>query len=260
MSSETAGLLQSMIMSGSQAPADVAPSGRFATTRWSVVCAAGREDSAARSALASLCEIYWYPLYAFLRRRGCSREEAEDVTQAFFARLLERGWVRSADRNRGRFRTFLLTALSRSLGKERDKWRAVKRGGGRMQLSIDFDEGESRYRLEPVDDQTPDRLFERRWAMTVLDRVLVRLEDEYADEPARTVRFAALKPLMTAAPEAVPYAIVAERLGMSESAVKVAVHRLRKRYRELLRDEVAQTVSDPSAIEQELADLRAAIS
>ncbi|MGC1275123.1 MAG: sigma factor [Planctomycetaceae bacterium] len=245
-------------MTGSQT-ADLAPSGRFATTRWSVVCAAGREDSAARLALASLCETYWYPLYAFLRRRGCSREEAEDVTQAFFARLLERGWVRSADRDRGRFRTFLLTALSRFLGKERDKRRAAKRGGGRTPLSLDFEAGESRYQLEPVEEQTPDRLFERRWAMTVLDRVLVRLEEEHADDPARTAKFAALKPLMTAATEAAPYATVATTLGMTEGAVKVAVHRLRKRYKELLHDEVAQTVSDPAAIAQELADLRAAL-
>lgn len=247
-------------MTGSQAAAGIPHAGRFATTRWSVVCAAGREDSAARLALASLCETYWYPLYAFLRRRGCSREEAEDVTQAFFARLLERGWVRSADRDRGRFRTFLLTALSRYLGKERDKQRAIKRGGGRMRLSIDFDAGESRYRLEPAVEQTPDRLFERRWAMTVLDRVLVRLEEEHADDPVRTAKFAALKPLMTAAPDAAPYATIAVELGMTEAAVKVAVHRLRKRYKELLHDEVAQTVSDPTAIDQELADLRAALA
>ena len=234
-------------------------SGRFATTRWSVVCAAGREDSVARAALASLCETYWYALYVFLRRRGCSREEAEDVVQAFFARLLERGWVRSADRDRGRFRTFLLTALVRFLGKERDRQHAARRGGGRMFFSLDFDAGELRYQREPVDQQTPDRLFDRRWAMTVLDRVLARLEDEHADTSTRAAKFAALKPLMTAAPDADPYATVAASLDMTEAAVKVAVHRLRKRYKELLRDEVAQTVSDPASIEQELADLRAAL-
>jgi DNA-directed RNA polymerase specialized sigma24 family protein len=234
-------------------------SGRFATTRWSVVCAAGREDSVARAALAALCETYWYPLYVFLRRRGCGREEAEDVTQAFFARLLERGWVRSADRDRGRFRTFLLTALVRFLGKERDKQHAAKRGGGRLRLSLDFEQGELRYQREPVDDQTPDRLFERRWAMTVLDRVLGRLEDEHADDPQRAAKFAALKPLMTSSTDAAPYTAVAASLDLTEAAVKVAVHRLRKRYRDLLRDEVAQTVSDPAAIEQELADLRAAL-
>lgn len=232
---------------------------RFATTRWSVVCAAGKEDTAAHAALAALCETYWYPLYAFLRRRGCPREEAEDVTQAFFARLLERGWVRSADRDRGRFRTFLLTALTRFLSKERDKARAEKRGGGRAKLSLDFEAGESRYRLEPSDEGTPDRLFERRWAMTVLDRVLARLEEEHADDPAKAAKFAALKPLMTASDAAAPYAEVAATLGMSEGAVKVAVHRLRKRYKELLRDEVAHTVSDAAAVEQELADLRAAL-
>jgi RNA polymerase sigma factor (sigma-70 family) len=231
---------------------------RFATTRWSVVCAAGRDDSAAGAALAALCETYWYPLYAFLRRRGCSREEAEDVTQAFFARLLERGWVRSADRDRGRFRTFLLTALTRFLAKERDKNHAAKRGGGRARLSLDFEAGETRYSLEPADEQTPDRLFERRWALTVLDRVLGRLEEEHGDEPGRAAKFAALKPLMTSA-DAAPYAEVGAALGMSEGAVKVAVHRLRKRYKELLREEVAQTLSDPAAVEQELADLRAAL-
>lgn len=232
---------------------------RFATTRWSLVCAAGKEDSAANAALAALCETYWYPLYAFLRRRGCSREEAEDVVQAFFASLLERGWVRSADRDRGRFRTFLLTTLSRFLGKERDKARAEKRGGRRTRLSLDFDAGESRYRLEPTDEQTPDRLFERRWALTVLDRVLARLEEEHGDSPTRAAKFAALKPLLTVSEGASPYADVAETLDMTEGAVKVAVHRLRRRYKELLRDEVAQTVSDPQAVDQELNDLRAAL-
>ena len=232
---------------------------RFATTRWSLVCAAGKEDSNARDALASLCETYWYALYAFLRRRGCSREEAEDVTQAFFARLLERGWVRSADRERGRFRTFLLTALNRFLTKERDKAHAAKRGGRRTRLSLDFEAGETRYRLEPADEQTPDRLFERRWALTVLDRVLSRLENEHADSPARAVKFAALKPLMTAADSTESYAAVGTILDMTEGAVKVAVHRLRKRYKELLREEVAQTVCDPAAVDQELADLRAAL-
>jgi len=231
----------------------------FATTRWTLVCAAGREDSAARQALAALCESYWYPLYAFLRRRGCSRDDAEDVTQAFFAKLLERGWVRSADRDRGKFRTFLLTALNRFLLKERDKAAAAKRGGVRTRLSLDFEAGECRYRLEPSDEQTPDRLFERRWAMTVLDQSLVRLEAEHASDPAKAAKFAALKPLLTAAEGASPYAAVAEQLDMTEAAVKVAVHRLRKRYKQVLREEVAQTVSDPAAVEQELADLRAAI-
>ncbi|MDQ3330848.1 MAG: sigma-70 family RNA polymerase sigma factor, partial [Planctomycetota bacterium] len=218
--------------------------GRFATTRWSLVCAAGKEDSAAKRALAALCETYWYSLYAFLRRRGCSREEAEDVTQAFFANLLERGWVRSADRDRGRFRTFLLTALTRFLSKERDKATSAKRGGGRTKLSLDFEAGENRYRLEPADEQTPDRLFERRWALTVLDKALARLEGEHSVEPAKAARFAALKPLLTAADDANPYAAVGKALDMTEGAIKVAVHRLRKRYKELLRDEVAQTVSD----------------
>ncbi len=231
----------------------------FATTRWSLVCAAGKEDSAAKQALAALCESYWYPLYAFLRRRGCNREEAEDVTQAFFANLLARGWVRSADRDRGRFRTFLLTALNRFLSKERDKAYAAKRGGGRTRLSLDFEAGENRYRLEPADEQTPDRLFERRWAMTVLDQALVRLEAEHASDASRIAKFAALKPLLTAADGASPYATVAAELDMTEAAVKVAVHRLRKRYKEVLREEVAQTLSDPTAVEQELADLRAAI-
>lgn len=232
---------------------------RFATTRWSLVCAAGKENSEANAALAALCETYWYPLYAFLRRRGCSREEAEDVVQAFFARLLERGWVRSADRDRGRFRTFLLTALSRFLGKERDKARAEKRGGRRTRLSLDFEAGENRYRLEPADEQTPDKLFERRWALTVLDRVLARLEEEHQTDPARATRFASLKPLLTVSDGASPYAQVAESLDMTEGAIKVAVHRLRRRYKELLREEVAQTVCDPAAIDQELADLRAAL-
>ena len=233
--------------------------GRFATTRWSLVCAAGRGDTAAGAALASLCETYWYPLYAFLRRRGSSREEAEDVTQSFFASLLERGWVRSADRDRGRFRTFLLTALTRFLSKERDRQRAFRRGGGRLRLSLDFDQGENRYLLEPVDHQTPDRLFERRWALTVLERVLERLRDENAGDPERAARFAAVAPLLTGSGSAGPYAEIAGRLGMTEGALKTAIHRLRQRYKELLRDEVAQTVSDPQAVEAELTALRRAL-
>jgi RNA polymerase sigma-70 factor (ECF subfamily) len=247
------------VMSLSHAADGLPHAARFATTRWSLVCAAGKEDSAAKQALAALCETYWYSLYAFLRRRGCSREEAEDVTQAFFANLLERGWVRSADRDRGRFRTFLLTALTRFLSKERDKAHAVKRGGRRTKLSLDFDAGENRYRLEPTDEQTPDRLFERRWALTVLDKALARLEEEHSNGRDKSARFAALKPLLTASNDASPYASVAAQLDMTEGAVKVAVHRLRKRYKELLRDEVGQTVSDPAAIEQELADLRSAL-
>jgi RNA polymerase sigma factor (sigma-70 family) len=245
-------------MSNSRVPVD-RMSGRFATTRWSIVCAAGRDDPAARDALATLCESYWYPLYAFLRRRGCTREEAEDITQSFLAHLLERGWVRRADRDRGRFRTFLLTALTRFLANERGKQRTAKRGGGRQPLSIDFDAGENRYQLEPADEQTPDRLFERRWAMTVLERALARLEEEQAADPARATRFGALQPLMMAAADGRSYAAVAADLSMTEGAVKVAVHRLRKRYKDLLREVIAETVGDLAAVEEELADLRTAL-
>ena len=232
---------------------------RFVTTRWSLVLAAGQKGTAeAETALATLCESYWYPVYAFLRRRGLKAADAQDLTQGFFALLLEKDYVRAADRELGRFRTFLLTAVSRYLSKERERNRAQKRGGGNPAFSLDFDAGELRYQNEPADEWTPERLFERRWALTVLDRVLERLGQDYADQGKEEL-FSHLKVFLTGASGLPSYAELAEPLNLSEGAVKVAVHRLRRRYRELLRQEIAGTVSAPEDVADELNCLLAAL-
>ncbi len=225
---------------------------RFATTRWSVVLAAGDSESpGSREALARLCETYWYPLYAFARRWGHTADEAQDLTQEFFARLIERHYLSEVRPERGRFRSFLLASLKHFLLNERDRILAQKRGGGRAPISLEIETAEGRYRLEPSDTATPESIFERRWALTLLDRVLARLGDEYADRNRKRL-FEALKVFLTGQVEAQKYATVGGILEMSESAVKVAVHRLRRRFGELLRDEIADTVADPSEIDDEI--------
>jgi RNA polymerase sigma-70 factor (ECF subfamily) len=232
---------------------------RFATTRWSVVVAAGQRGTVgSETALATLCESYWYPVYAFLRRRGYKPQDAQDLTQGFFAVLLEKDYVRAADRELGRFRTFLLTAVSRYLSKERERKRAQKRGGKQAALSLDFDAGELRYQLEPADEWTPERLFERRWALTVLDRVLERLGQDYANQ-SKGKLFSRLKIFLTGASQLPAYAELAGELDLSEGAVKVAVHRLRRRYRELLKQEIAGTVATEDDVADELNCLLAAL-
>ncbi|MFV1967115.1 MAG: RNA polymerase sigma factor [Pirellulaceae bacterium] len=207
---------------------------RFETTHWSVVLAAAHRSSPdSDEALESLCRTYWYPLYAYVRRRGYSADDAKDLTQEFFARLLEKDYLQAADCERGRFRSFLLTVLKRFLSKERERAEAQKRGGGRKLLSIDFTSGEDRCRLEPSHDWTPEKVYERRWALTLLDQVLNRLGREYA-EKQETQLFEHLKVYLTGSSGAPAYAQTAADLSMSESAVKVAVHRMRQRYRELL--------------------------
>jgi RNA polymerase sigma-70 factor (ECF subfamily) len=235
----------------------VARRGGFETTQWSIVLAAGRGASGdAREALAALCERYWYPVYAFVRGRGHGADEAEDLTQAFFAKLLEKRYVRDADPERGRFRSFLLAAVTHFLSNERDRETALKRGGGRAVVSLDAENAEGRYRLEPSHDMTPERVFRRRWALTLLERAVVRLREE-AERAGQAERFERLKACLTG--DAVPHAEVAAALGMSEGAVKVAVHRLRRRYRELLRAEIADTVANPAAVDDELRELFAAL-
>lgn len=232
----------------------------FATTHWSVVLKAGRSDTTqARNALAKLCQTYWYPLYAYVRRRGHSVHDAQDLTQAFFARLLERHWVSDAKQERGRFRTFLLTALSRFLSDEWDKLRAQKRGGGVLLLPLQLDDGETRYGNEPVDNSTPEQYFERRWALTLLDTVLQRLRGEYERE-GKGALFAALRPTLVGDRELQPYAKLANGLGMEEGTVKVAVHRLRKRYRQLLRVEIGETMAESGDIDEELRHLFAVLA
>jgi RNA polymerase sigma-70 factor (ECF subfamily) len=230
------------------------------TTHWSVVlAAAGADTPNAQVALERLCRTYWYPLYAYARRRGQSVEDAQDLTQAFFARLLERHWVGDADRERGRFRTFLLTAMSRFMAEEWDKVRTQKRGGGVGHVPLQLDDAETRYGCEPADNHTPEEYFERRWALTLLGTVLQRLRVEY-DREGKGELFAALNSTLAGSRESQPYARLAEQLDLSEGAVKVAVHRLRKRYRHLLRAEIAQTVAAGEDVDEELHHFFAALA
>jgi len=235
-------------------------SSRFATTHWSVVRAAGRpESSRCQAALETLCRAYWFPIYSYLRRRGYRRDRAEDYTQGFFARLLEKDGLRLADPARGKFRSFLLVALRHFLANEADRNRAQKRGGGRHALSIDFADAEDRYAIQPAEESCPESAFERSWALAILDRAMSRLQAELVDKN-RGNWFEPLKAYLTAGRARTPYRQVAAELSMSENAVKVAVHRLRKRYRELLRDEIAQTVTSEAEIDEEIRDLFAALA
>ncbi len=231
------------------------PSARehFATTQWNVVVAAGLANRAdARAALATLCEGYWIPLYAYVRRRVSDVAEAQDLTQEFFAQLLEKELLAVAAPERGRFRSFLLTALKNFLTNQWHKAQAEKRGGGRGPLSLDFAAGDSRLDLEPSHDLTPERLYERKWALTLLDRTLNRLGDEYRLHKKGEL-FENLRPLIGGNRDEGDYAEVAETLGTTAGAAKAATYRLRNRYRELLRDELAQTVADPADIDDEIA-------
>jgi RNA polymerase sigma-70 factor (ECF subfamily) len=232
----------------------------FLTTRWSVVLTAGRGSGPdSRRALAELCETYWYPLYAYVRRRGHRAEDAQDLTQAFFTRLLEKKAVEAADPRRGRFRAFLLASLKNFLANEWNRERAQKRGGGRTALSLDFEAADARFVAEPRDDLTPDRAYERSWALAVLDRALARLATDHA-ERGRSRLFERLEGTLVAGGPRVPYRELAVELGMTEGAVKVAVHRLRASFREVLRREVSHTVGGPEELEAELQDLIAALA
>ena len=223
------------------------------------MAAGGTDSPRAYAALETLCTNYWYPLYAYVRRQGHGPHDAQDLTQAFFARLLEKNYLADVQREKGRFRSFLLASLKHFLANEWDRERALKRGGGRKLIALDDDSAESRYRLEPKDDLSADKIYERRWALTLLDKVLNTLHAEY-EQGGKVEAFEILKPYLSAGRTSVSYALAAEKLGMNEGAVKVAVHRLRKRYRELLRAEIAQTVSTASEIEAEIRYLFAALS
>jgi DNA-directed RNA polymerase specialized sigma24 family protein len=239
---------------------DHAGAPRFATTRWSLVLTAGDHSSAdSRRALESLCAAYWHPLYAYVRRRVSDVNEAQDLTQAFFAELLEKDCVGSATPERGRFRAFLLTALKHFLSKEWDKAKAKKRGGGRAPIPLDFASDDSRCSTEPAGGLTPEEVFDRRWAETLLDQVMKRLEREFADVGKQS-QFRQLKPFIIGQHEGATYADAGEVLGTTEAAAKMAVHRMRRRYRRLLREEVSQTVAAPSDIDDEIRDLFAAFS
>lgn len=243
-------------------PTSPTPSGagRFATTHWSVVLTAGSPSSPNyKQALSNLCQTYWFPLYAYLRRQGHDTHQAKDYTQAFFASLLEKRGLRLADPKRGKFRSFLLTALKHFVANERDRAQAQKRGGGRKVLSLTFENAENQYALEPAHQLSPEKLFERSWALTVLERTMTRLQAESAGAKKRKA-FNLLKVYLTAETGSIPYRDVAAELDMTEGAVKVAVHRLRRRYRELLRDEIAQTVTAEDEIDEEIRDLFAALA
>ncbi len=226
--------------------------GRFETTQWSLVLAAGQRGSAAaEDALARLCSLYWYPVFAFVRRQGYSTDDAQDLTQGFFARLIEKGDLRAADRSRGRFRSFLLTNCRYFLANERDRALARKRGGGRVPLSIDFAAGEARYERALTHSETPERLYDRQWCLTLLDGVFEALRAEYAAAGKENV-FGRLKEFLTAGADAGTHADAARELGTSAGAVKVAVHRLRRRYRDELRRRVADTVGSDEDVEDEM--------
>lgn len=223
-----------------------------------VLAAAGPATDESRSALEALCRTYWYPLYAYARRRNVTADEAGDVVQAFFAHLLEKDVLDAADPQRGRFRTFLLTVFERFLSRERERAGAQKRGGGRTFVSIDVSTGEERYRREPFHDLTPEKTYERRWALTLLEEVLGQLQREYA-EKGKAPLFERLKVFLTGTGAGPRYAAIAAEMQTTEGAVKLAVHRLRCRYRELLREAVADTVSGPDEVQDELDRLLAAV-
>lgn len=231
----------------------------FATTRWSLVQAAGEARSTpARAALGELCETYWFPLYAFARRKGLPLVEAEDRTQAFFAFVLEGNLIARADPQRGRFRSFLLKSMQNFLSTERRRDDAQKRGGGRVIQSLDVSQAESRISHEPVSHETPERLFEREWALTVLQTTLDKLRAEYRAE-SRGEICELLEPHLHGDENRLPYLDLADRFGLSEEAIKSAAHRLRRRYRELLRAEVAETLTDPAEVDDELRRLMEAV-
>jgi len=232
----------------------------FTTTHWSVVLTAGQSStSLATEALEKLCRTYWYPLYVYLRRRGYAVEDSQDLTQGFLLQLLERQSFARADPAKGKFRSFLLAGLNYFLADQHDHATAQKRGGGRTILSFDAQTAEERYRLEPVDDFSPDKAFDRQWALTILRQVLTRLEQEFREKDKGEL-FQHLQRFLVAGTESEPYADVALALGMTTEAFKKAVQRLRQRYYQLFREEIAQTLADPAGVEDELRHLCAVMA
>jgi RNA polymerase sigma-70 factor (ECF subfamily) len=231
--------------------------GHFPTTRWSLIVATRQEPTTqARHALAHLYTIYWYPLYAFARRHCARIEDAQDLTQGVFARILEKEYVKDFDRERGRFRAFLLAAFRHFIANERDRERTQKRGGGQVQISLDMQDAERRYLLDPGHDLTPEKLYERRWATTLLDRAIERLRME----SRQLNQFEQLRVFLTGEPPGVSYSDLASELGMSEGALKVAVHRLRGKFRDILRAEIADTVASQEEVKEEMRYLLSVVS
>ena len=235
------------------------PHPAFVTTHWSLVLSARDKNSPqSADALEKLCRTYWFPIYAFVRRQGHGPHDAQDLTQEFFARVLGKNYFAGADRAKGRFRSFLLASLKHFLANEWDKTRAQKRGGGQILISIDVATAETSCGLDPADNITAEKIFERRWALTLLDQVLRRLRAEYVCDGTDNL-FEPLKPTLTEVSRSVRYTEIAAQLGTSEGAVKVAVYRLRQRYREVLRAEIADTVASPGEVEDEIRNLFAAL-
>jgi DNA-directed RNA polymerase specialized sigma24 family protein len=233
---------------------------QFATTHWSVVLTAGKGGSAeADTAMEILCRTYWYPLYAYVRRRGFGPQDAEDMIQGFFGQLLGRHAFRDRTPKRGKFRSFLLASLNYYVADLYDREHAAKRGGGHPDLALDALQAEERYRFEPVDRLTPEKIFERRWALTLLGNVLGRIQEEFSGGD-RAELFRRLRPFLFEKHPEANYDSVATSLGMSTGTVRVAAHRMRQRCRELFRAEVAQTVSDPAEVEEESRYLRSVMA
>ncbi len=242
---------------------DKAPVGaaQFVNTHWSVVLSAADKQNPTRAleSLEKLCRVYWHPLYFYARRQGESPHDAQDLTQEFFARLLQNDLLGSVDRGKGRFRSFLLAAFKHFLSNERDKAHAQKRGGGQIPVPIDVQNAETHYGFEPAEKMTAEKIFERRWAMTLLEQTTARLRQEY-ERDGKSQLFEQLKITLTEPRGTIAYATLGRALNMSESAVKVAVHRLRLRYRAVLRAEVAETLADPADLEDEVRQIFRALS
>jgi RNA polymerase sigma-70 factor (ECF subfamily) len=243
----------------SDSPSSEAPQ-FFPHTRWSLVLAATRKDAPeSAAALEALCRAYWYPLYAYVRHCGQSPHDAQDLTQEFFCRLLAKRWLDSADREKGRLRTFLIVALKNFMSKEWRRASAQRRGGGQLQVPFDTEFAESRYAADYSAKLAADETFDKQWALTLLDLTVNRLRAEFA-AAGKAGDFEALKGCLMAAHGAIDYASVASRLGMNEGAARVAVHRLRKRFREIYREEISQTLSDEADLDGELRHLAAALA
>jgi RNA polymerase sigma-70 factor (ECF subfamily) len=244
----------------SDCASSAAPGGVFATTQWTVVLAAGnRSTPQSDSALEQLCRTYWFPLYAYVRRRGHTKEDAEDLTQAFFARFLAKNYLEGLNAERGRFRAFLLASLKNFLANEWHKSQRQKRGGGEKPLSLDWQSADTKFQVAATDEPSPDKAFDREWALALLAKVIKRLQAECETE-GRGKQFAELKIFLTAGKGELSHADAAEKLGLDETAMLVAVHRLRKRYRQLLRDEIAQTLADDADVDEEMCALFGAFS
>src|SRR5215472_12368230 len=236
------------------------PARGFHTTHWSVVLAAGEEGSEqAAAALARLCQTYWFPVYAFIRKRGHSPEQAQDLTQDFFAGFLEKNYVAKAARERGRFRVFMMSSVQNFLYNQHDRAQAQKRGGGLALLSLDYQDAEQRYQVEPVEESDPATIFEQQWAASLLETILNRMREEFSAE-GRAGLFDDLQAHLWADADSIPYSLLAQKSGLTESNLKTIAHRLKQRCRALLREEIAHTVAKPGDVDDELRHLMRIVS